>query len=139
MSRHGRGKGSLKGMTDDFCAAIRAAERKRCEAMLANDGTALADLLDDRLQFHHASGAVDDKAAYLAKIAGGRIRYIAIDWPEERISLLASDVALMTGKMVTNVAVEGVEKRLDNRVMTVWTRKGDDWRLTAFQSTPMAA
>jgi hypothetical protein len=126
-------------MTEKLAAAIRAAEQRRCAAMLANDGEALAALLDERLQFHHATGAVDDRAAYLAKIAGGRIRYAGIAWEEERVTALAPDVAMLTGRMVTDVSVEGVAKRLLNRVMTVWTKDGENWRLVAFQSTPLAA
>ncbi len=117
---------------------IAAAEQRRCAAMIANDPAALAALLDDRLQFHHATGAVDDKQAFLAKIAAGRIRYAGIAWSEEKITALASDAALLTGRMTTDVQVEGVEKRLNNRVMTVWRRSGGEWRLLAFQSTPIA-
>jgi len=126
-------------MIEDLAAAIRAAEQARCAAMLTNDGAALEGLLDDRLQFHHASGAVDDKAAYIAKIGGGRIRYSNIAWAEERVVAPAPDVALLTGKMITDVQVEGVDKRLNNRVITVWHHGEAGWRLLAFQSTPMAA
>lgn len=125
-------------MTDDVTAAIRTAEQKRCAAMLANDTASLESLLDPRLQFCHATGAVDGKDSYLAKVAGGRIEYIAIRWDEELITPLASDAALLSGRMTTDVRVEGVEKRLNNRVITVWSRSGEDWRLVAFQSTPMA-
>ena len=125
-------------MTQDLAAVIRTAEQARCAAMLANDGVALETLLDDRLQFHHASGAVDDKAAYIGKIAGGRIRYKGIAWDEERVVALAPDVAMLTGKMVTEVSVEGVDKRLVNRVITVWSKSNGAWRMVAFQSTTMA-
>jgi hypothetical protein len=62
---------------------VLEAEGRRCAAMLAGDTTALDRLLDPRLHFSHASGAVDDKAAYLAKIAAGRIEYLAIEWSEQ--------------------------------------------------------
>jgi hypothetical protein len=125
-------------MTEDLTAAIRAVEQQRCAAMLANDTQALDALLDPRLQFHHATGAVDDKAGYLAKVAAGRILYAAITWDEERVTGLAPDVAVLTGKMVSDVRVEGVDKRLNNRVITVWCHGDGAWRLAAFQSTPMA-
>ena len=125
-------------MTEDLASAVLAAEQARCAAMLANDGAALAGLLDDRLRFHHASGSVDDKAAYIEKIGAGRIRYGGIAWHEQEVTALAPGVAMLTGKMVTGVKVEGTEKRLNNRVMTVWCRDTGDWRLVAFQSTPMA-
>ena len=71
-------------------------------------------------------------------MAAGRIVYTAIAWSEERVTSLGPDHALLTGRMTTDVRVEGVEKRLNNRVMTVWTQQAGDWRLLAFQSTPIA-
>ena len=125
-------------MTEDLAAAVRAAEQQRCAAMLANDAAALDAVLDPRLQFAHATGAVDDKSAYLAKMAGGRIVYVGIDWSEEVITELAPGVALLTGRMATDVQVEGVAKALRNRVTSVWGETDGAWRLIAFQSTPMA-
>ncbi len=124
-------------MASEVEAAVLAAERKRCEAMLANDNAALDAVLDPRLQFAHATGAVDDKPAYLAKMAAGRIEYVGIDWSEERVIELADGAAMLTGRMTTDVRVEGVDKRLNNRAITVWARAGSEWRLVAFQSTPL--
>ncbi len=125
-------------MIEDLTQTILAAERCRCDAMIAGDAAALDAMLAADLQFHHATGAVDDKAAFLAKMAAGRIVYAAVAWSEERVTPLGADSALLTGRMATDVRVEGTEKRLNNRVMTVWTRAHADWRLLAFQSTPIA-
>lgn len=125
-------------MAEDIAAAIRAAEQKRCTAMLACDLAALDVLLDPRLQFHHATGAVDGKDAYLTKVSGGRIEYVAIQWDEDSVTTLGPDAALLTGRMTTEVRVEGTQKRLNNRVMMAWTKDNDTWRLVAFQSTPIA-
>jgi hypothetical protein len=123
-------------MTQAIREAVLEAENRRCAAMLAGDATALDRLLDPRLHFSHASGAVDDKENYLAKIAAGRIGYIAIDWSEQKVIALG-EAALLAGRMSTLVTVDGVEKRLENRVLTVWVQNGE-WRLVAFQSTPLA-
>ncbi|MCB2073435.1 MAG: nuclear transport factor 2 family protein [Novosphingobium sp.] len=125
-------------MAGDVTAQVLAAEQARCDAMLANDNAALDAVLDPRLQFAHATGAVDDKDAFLAKMAAGRIRYVTIGWSEERVLELAPDVAMLTGRMNTDVEVEGVVKQLRNRVITVWGRSGGAWRMIAFQSTPLA-
>ena len=125
-------------MTEELAQSILDSERQRCDAMIAGDLAALDASLAAELQFHHATGAVDDKAAFLAKMAAGRIVYAGLAWTEERVSALGPDSALLTGRMTTDVRVEGVEKRLNNRVMTVWTRQGGNWRLLAFQSTPIA-
>jgi Domain of unknown function (DUF4440) len=125
-------------MSEAITTAIKAAEQRRCAAMLANDNVALAALLDPRLQFHHATGAVDDKDAYLAKMAAGRIQYVGIGWSEENVITLADNAAFLTGRMNTDVRVEGVDKALINRVTTVWSLNDGAWQMVVFQSTPMA-
>ena len=107
--------------------------------MLANDHGALNAVLDPRLTFHHSNGGVDDKPAFMAKMAAGRIAYVSIDWCEEKVIALAGDAALLAGRMLTVVRVEGVEKRLDNRVLEGWSNTDGLWRLVAFQSTPIPA
>jgi len=126
-------------MSQDVTAALTAAESSRCAAMLANDNIQLAALLDPRLRFHHATGAVDDKAAYLAKMAAGRIQYIGINWSDQNVIVLADNAAVLTGQMNTEVLVEGWSKALVNRVTTVWSRNDGAWQLVVFQSTTMAA
>jgi ketosteroid isomerase-like protein len=115
---------------------VLEAESRRCAAMLAGDAMALERLLDPRLHFSHATGVVDDKEGYLAKIAAGRIEYLAIKWSEQKI-IVFGETVLLAGRMSTDVRVDGVEKRLENRVLSVWAQEGD-WRLVAFQSTPLA-
>lgn len=125
-------------MGEDHAVALRKAEKNRCAAMLANDSAALDALLDPRLKFHHATGVVDGKDAYLAKMAAGRIQYVAISWAEEHVISLADNAALLTGRMTTDVRVDGVDKRLSNRVLSAWTLDAGNWRMVAFQSTPLA-
>ena len=124
-------------MTDQVSKDVQAAERQRCAAMLANDRQALEAILDPALHFAHATGAVDGKEAYLAKMSGGRIRYVDIAWSEERVTPLGDVSAMITGRMATDVEVDGVAKQLRNRVIAVWVRSGDRWQLLAFQSTPL--
>lgn len=115
------------------------AEKARCAAMLSNDGTALDAILDSRLIFSHATGMVDDKAAYLAKMAAGRIDYLSIEWRDQMVVDVTRDTALLTGIMTSCVRVEGMEKLLENRVISLWQQAlGDQaWKMISFQSTPL--
>lgn len=124
-------------MTDRL-TALAETETRRCAAMLAGDLATLDALIDPDLHFSHATGAIDDKAAYMAKLTAGRIDYLAIDWSEQDLVDLGG-AGLVTGRMTSRVRVEGVEKTLDNRVLAVWTPAGAGWRLRAFQSTPLVA
>jgi ketosteroid isomerase-like protein len=124
-------------MTSGPALAVHKTEQRRCDAMLAKDLVALDHLLEPDLYFSHATGAVDDKTAYMAKLEAGRITYSAIDWSECQVRGVGEDAALMTGRMLTTVQVDGIPKHLDNRVMSLWTRTDGTWRLSAFQSTPL--
>jgi len=135
VGQHTKG---ARPMTTDLTASIKAAEQMRCRAMLANDTAALEALLDPRLHFSHATGAVDNRKSYMAKIAAGRIQYTAIQWDEEQVLALADNAALLTGRMTSDVIVEGATKRLHNRVIMAWSHNDGAWQLAAFQSTPMA-
>lgn len=124
-------------MSVDIRPAILEMEQRRCAAMLSNDTRMLEQLLDTRLRFHHATGVVDDKPAYLTKMAAGRIAYVSISWTEEVVTELGKDAAVLTGRMATNVRVDGTEKHLDNRVCEVWSAQSGTWQLVVFQSTPV--
>jgi hypothetical protein len=126
-------------MSADITDVIKATEKARCAAMLAADNKALSALLDPRLQFHHATGVVDDKDAYMAKMAAGRIQYVGITWSEQQVIALGDTAAVLTGRMNTDVRVEGVDKPLVNRVTAVWSLNNGVWQMLVFQSTPMAA
>ena len=124
-------------MADTIRHSIEAAERRRCAAMLDNDAGALDAVLDPGLRFVPATGAVDDKSGFLAKMAAGRIAYSALEWSEDAVTALGPDCAMMTGRMTTRVRVDGAAKVLENRVITIWLRSAHDWRLGFFQSTPI--
>jgi hypothetical protein len=127
-----------KIMSQDITAAILDAEKARCAAMLKNDAGMLDAILDPRLVFAHATGGIDDKPTYLAKMAAGRLDYISIDWDEPVVIALGDGGALLTGRMNTHVRVESEEKRLNNRVTSGWALGTDGaWRMVAFQSTPL--
>ena len=126
-------------MSETISSAVRAAEKRRCAAMIANDPAGLDAILDPRLHFAHANGGVDGKDVYLTKMASGRIVYRAIRWSEEAVTELADGVAMLTGRMDTDVLVDETEKSLKNRVISVWGQTAGGWRLVAFQSTPLPA
>lgn len=124
-------------MNGGFEADVLAAEKARCEAMLQNSTANLDRILDDRLHFSHATGAVDDKPAYIAKMSAGAIEYSAIELADERVTALGNEAAMLTARMTTSVVVGGTAKTLRNRTMSVWTLSEGRWQMLAFQSTPI--
>ena len=75
----------------------------------------------------------------MAKMAAGRIEYVGIIWSEDNVITWADNAAVLTGRMNTDVRVDGVDKALVNRVTAVWSLNDGAWQMLVFQSTPIAA
>lgn len=119
-------------MTD--ARALRAADRRRREAMIAGDADALAALLDDALVWTHSSGKQDDKTSFLRKIAGGGTVYLELEVSDDTVTD-AGEVLVHQGNLAGRAAVDGREKALRNRFLSVWRRSGDVLQLLFWQST----
>jgi ketosteroid isomerase-like protein len=113
---------------------ILAMERRRCDALLAADAKALADLLSDRLVFAHATAKYEDKQTLLAKMNSGNIVYNALEVTETRVVDLG-DTALLVSRLTASVTVAGQPREIDNMTLSVWCNESGQWRLVAYQPT----
>jgi ketosteroid isomerase-like protein len=116
--------------------AVLAAEDRRYQALVAGDLDALEEVFADELSYTHSSGAVDTKASYLEKLRTGYYVYQRIDHPVDRVSVVG-DCAIVVGRMIADLEVQGSPKHLDNLALAVWTRARGPWQLLAFAPTPI--
>jgi hypothetical protein len=120
-------------------AMVLALEERRRQAMLAGDGPALQGLLADELVYVHSTGACDAKASYLAKLTGGSLQYLELNFSELQVQWLGQ-AAVVSGRMAAQVSKDGQLKRVASLFMTVWAcGNGGVWRLHAHQGTPLPA
>lgn len=115
-------------------ASLIAADDARFRFTMASDVAALGALLTDDFTYTHNAGFIDDKAAYLGRIASGVVRYS----DGQRVfadTRIHGDTGIMTGhmRMVANLADAAVQ--LDNVFLAVWVRAGAGWSLAAWSST----
>lgn len=115
-------------------------EAARRAALLAGDAEALALLLSGQLVYVHSTAVRDTRASYLAKLSGGVLRYLRLDFTELVVQLHAG-AALVTGRMSATVLKDGQEKQVSSLFLTVWCPEpgpaGEEvWRLCAHQGTP---
>jgi len=120
-------------MADDEKAVLEAEDR-RYRAMLDADLATLDQLCADELSYAHSSGARDTKAQYFEKVRTGYYVYRRIDHPVERVEVVG-DTAMVVGRMIADLDVDGVPKTIDNLAVAVWVRAGQDWRLLAYAPT----
>ena len=119
-------------------AAIEQADQARYQAMVNADLAALAALLADDLSYTHSSALNENRAQYLASVASGRFRYLGVQRSDLEVRLLG-DSAFMHGRAILHAVVDGTERQLDNRFLSVWTRRAGHWQMAAWASTPIPA
>jgi hypothetical protein len=135
--------GASRGFTLDFAKvaeaaadadAVLAAEDERFRAMIGADAGALRPTLDEGLAYVHMTGEVEDREQFIASVASGAKRYLAIAPGDRRVDILGSGAALVKGK--ARFQVEAGTQRLDfeSRYLAVYARVGGAWRLRAWQS-----
>lgn len=130
--REGDGAGNAPAGSD--VAALLAADDERYRATMAGDVVALERILAEDFTYTHNAGFTDDRAAYLARIASGVVRYS--DGGRVTASTrIHGDTGIMTGhmRMVANLAEGPVQ--LDNVFLAVWLHRDGAWRLAAWSST----
>lgn len=123
-------------MTADTTAQILALEERRRQALLEADVEGLAELLSTRLRFAHANAVYDDRSSLLDRMRSGNIVYQSLDIGSREVVDLG-DTALLISRLTADVLVGGQPRAIDNWTLSVWAREGGEWRLVAYQPTPV--
>jgi len=123
-------------MVDEDLPGVLQADDARYRAMLDGDLATLAQLLAPGLSYTHSSAHREDREAYLASLASGRVRYLDALRDEVHVQI-HGDTAVIEGHVLLHAMVDGVRRRLDNRFLSVWLREAGQWRLLAWASTPI--
>lgn len=110
-------------------------ENARCRALVDADLAALDALVDVDLVHIHATGAVDDKPAYLAMVESG-ITFLRAERCDLEVRVYG-DVAVATGRLLQSIELRANAERREMDVITtqVWRRQGESWRQVSFQAT----
>ncbi|MFK3724301.1 nuclear transport factor 2 family protein [Pseudomonas monteilii] len=116
---------------------IRELEERRYNAILAGDFGIFSAIAHPDLSYAHSNGVVDSVDSYLKKCLDGFYVYHHIDHPIEKIQIHGT-TALVFGEMNGEITAGGVRKQLRNKALAVWVNEADEWKLLAYQPTPIA-
>jgi hypothetical protein len=117
-------------------AVIRHLDDRRRRAMTDADIDTLAKLLDDAVSYTHSNAARETKAEYLNGVADGTYIYGPIS-DNERQMIIGPDAVLVISEIQVEALVAGKPRRIHNLGLAVWLRRGREWRLAAYQPTPL--
>lgn len=104
------------------------------KAVLARDTVALERMYGANLIYAHATGVVDTKTEYLAKIRSGKQVYKSID--QQKLTENSYGTTRITHSWV-RVTGTNQSGPFDDKVMMlhVWIKFGTEWQLAAHQTT----
>jgi hypothetical protein len=117
---------------------VRDLEEQRYRAMLGADLVTLDRLLDDALTYTHSSGVVDTKASYMAGIRDKVWEYKNISRENERV-VVRGNSALVFCRLRIDLRVRGAARTVESNALAVWVGDGQQCRLLAVHSSPVAA
>lgn len=128
-------------MEQDDILHLEALELERCRCIVEQRYERLAELLSERLVHTHTRGNHDDKASYLAFVAGV-IESLALRREQLRVIPLGPGCAVMHGKQVNRARKRGTTEELvvESMVTQTWAREDDGaWRVVAFHASALGA
>jgi ketosteroid isomerase-like protein len=113
-------------------------EDRRYRAMVDGDTGALDELLSDDVIYTHSNASVDTKTSYLERLRTGDLVYHSLEHTTDSV-VVRPGVVIIGGTMSGSIRMHGVEKSLNSRVLAIWVGEDGQWRLAAFQPTPVPA
>jgi len=115
-------------------AELLKTDDRRFEAMRRGDGAALDAALADDLTYVHSTARLESKAEHIANLRAGKPYYRSIA-PRERRARVHGDVGVVNGVSEMHVERDGKEQRFTVRYLAVYVKRGEQWRMIAWQST----
>ena len=118
-------------------ADVRDGEKAWAAAVMSRDFQALDRILGDKLIYAHATGAIESKEKYLARLRSGAQKYDTVT--QESIRIVTYGDSAVTHSILRMTGTSN-GKPFNDHVMAlhVWEKQGRAWRLAAHQTTKLA-
>lgn len=115
-------------------AAILALDKQWSDAIQKSDTATLEKLLADDLVYAHATGIVDTKKSYIAKIKEKRQVYKSFEQRNPTVNIYTNSAVTFSHVRVTGTNAAGP---FDDKIMLIhfWVKQNNAWRLAAHQTT----
>ena len=114
--------------------AVLAAAKQWLAAIKGRDTATLEKLLGDQLIYAHATGVIDTKKDYIAKVGSGRQKYEGAEQEKVEIRRYGNTTIVHAHLHMSGVNQAG---KFDDYVMAMhtWVKSGGRWQLVAHQTT----
>lgn len=118
--------------------AIAELDNARSKATVAGDIDTAESFLAATMVYVHGSGTAEDRELYVTRLREGFYDYKAQE-ALHRDFRKFGDVVLVHGDQHIHVIVNGNEKDFVTRYLQIWVQESGEWKMAAWQSTPLPA
>jgi len=128
---------SLAQSTDEKEIADRVETLRK--ALITPDKAVLQELAADELSYGHSSGLVENKAAFVDALAGGKTIFTSVTFSDQTIKI-AGNAAIVRHHMMADLNNNNTPTKIDILVLLVWQKQNGKWKILARQAakTPAA-
>lgn len=131
-------QGAAAAPEDDEHAVATAVEMLRVAMTSPIAATTLDQLADDQLSYGHSNGVVQTKAEFMGQLQSGESTFVRITLSDQ--SVHARDgVAVVRHTLTADTNDSGKPGKVALKILMVWKKTGDQWRLLARQAVRLAA
>ncbi len=120
----------------DVTREVMAAEQEWIDVYIKNDAETFDDFLTDDFLYTSPVGEVVDRATYLENLAQKLVQMEYIN-PSDILVRIHENTAIVTATWDVNETYKGKTDRGLYRIIRVWLRQPDRWRVVAFQVTSL--
>jgi hypothetical protein len=124
---------SMRGSDPSAPAAVAAAAEKLRVAMIDPTPAALNALVADDLSYGHSGGKVDTKTSFVSDLMDGKSDFVTITITEQTIKVI-DNVAIVRHTLTADTNDSGKPGKVSIKILGVWQKQGNDWKLLARQA-----
>jgi len=121
----------------DIATKVLDLDKQARVAALHGDGTFWEKHATDDYVGTNPRGAVRTRSDAITELKSGTLKYTSVDYDDEKVQVYGDDVVILSARTTVAGTYNGQDISGQYRVMRVWIKKGGDWRLAAFQTTPV--
>lgn len=113
--------------------SVGSAVKQLHQAMLDGDAGQLQNLIHDSLTYGHSGGIIEGKKSFVGHLVTGESDFITLEVSDQVITLLRK-TAWVRCNLMAEIIDKGNRMNVKLKVLYVWVREKNQWKLLARQA-----
>lgn len=114
--------------------AIDLSIKTLAKAMISADSVTLRNISADELTYGHSSGLIENKEAFIKAITSGKSKYSKLEMSNQDITVKGNTAWARFNMIADIVGADAKTTTLNLKMLTIWQKENNMWRLLARQA-----